>query len=945
MDHPLQRHKDNFEDEQLRAVDQLQAQNQVDVDLQAAQNINLVTQQTRDKIQRMLPNHAEIFREARARFEREGTHGNLQMRNQLAFRRAFNQVYGRFLFDRENIDLTLNRAIEQRLAPVLKFPIDHAHWLDGRNELQSAIERARLFVLNHPTNANGTPNTLDTILEESFTVHGGHGPHQGNGPDLRAETSVHDANDAVDNAVKIQKKAEEAKNYFRDRSSHSNSINTNFITISNTINDRAGNPRNITGIMVNNAPIRMGDAEIGPIIEQLKEQQAQSKKDINEIRIPNGRQNNGQQAGQAAVDLIREQRDIRDANNRLIGQMARDIKTLEALQRNCTELYKNLFQFLEHAEFLTRHNFFPNGYTLADVRVFMARVEGLNPDKNPDIRVNDFIDVVIDLRGGHNNQNWLALLDNPIPNFNARLARITHDNDHAKSTLDERKHHLHEVRHLTDAQAAQRIMETVMRRQHPDLSTEQQKGLATMVIASDVSLIHNTDYEGLARRSSQQYLEILQSVEFRQRILSFKYKQGDKVVEPFKGLREEDLDDWNKIEALFNTGKLDLKGGMFLLAGLHEVIDERRQGTRTRINSRLRDMVVKLMAKELGVDKKMNNAGVAKVVNDAVDDALVKYRDTMRAFNIHYEKNHPDWDRDKVKLIKAKKKDLDERRRLGKLTVEEYEEEYADLREEIRELRAEGLKDYMEDPILHNFWNSPQAQWIRDGLHNIGRFTGKKALAVAGGTVEAAFRGIWGTTKLGAKFAYQAVATPFRIIKYPALFIAKPFVWGINKFKKEQIDLPGVFETMGNDLNRIGDYTKDKVNEVTKGTKYALTKSYVDKWDAVRYTDVPYKDRTKVDPATLNRRIEKLKGKADNKPIELSQAPDLNMEEYKGRLAKVLEMIEGGHGHDGVNNQQNAQNSPQNPQNPPSHPSPAPNANPATPANPAHHSQPNQQAA
>gem|GEM_PF-2750616 len=961
MENPLQRHKDEFEDRQLAAVDRVHAATNIDVDFAAAETIGLIRRDVLTKIQRVLPNHAEIFRNARARIEGETNNPNVAIRQQLAFRRAFNQVYGKFLFERENLDLPTNTEIARRLAPVLKFPIDHEHWLEDRNELQSAIERAKLLVINDPANAAATPAQLNAalyvVLEESFRVHAPHGGHGGHGP-LAPETEAARAENRLRVANETLEEATAAKKYFENRGTNGRELDSAYRSL-NGIAARqvvteftvtSLNPPANTNYAANYTRANLRDVPIQSTIASLEDAKANYK-----ILLEKDRSNNRMRGG------VHNQSNMDSISIEVSGNCSQTITALNGLKTNHKNLYERLHKFAKVAEFMQLNHLLdpatlPAGVTLnGDIGAFLRRIEAANPDD-----ANASFGMLLDAYDDLQSNGWLdtvAVPANPaavpptpaVParpgifdramNMDERFAnaipRFKDEVHHAETAVHEQGHHLHDVRHLTDSKAAQRIMETVMRHQHPELTNEQQRDLATMVIASDVSLIQNTDYEGLARRSSQAYAEILQSIEFRQRILSFKYKQGDRVVEPFKGFRAEDLDSWEKIEALFNTGKLDLKGGMFLLAGFNEVIDPTRRGVHTRIHTRLRDMVVKLMAKELGVEKRMNEAGVAKIVGTAVDEGVVKYRDTIRAFNIHYDKNSPDWDEAKVKLIKAKKKDLDERRRLKKITTEEYEEEYAELREEIREMRAEDLKDYMEDPILHNFWNSPAAQWVRDGLHNIGRFTGKKALSATVGTLEATARGIWGTTKLGFKLGYQAALTPFRVIKYPALLAAKPFVWTINLFKKEKIELPGVFETAGNDWQRIKDYTSGKVTEVTEGTKQGLTKSYVDRWNSVRYTDVPYRDRTKVDPATLNKRMEKLKGKVDGKPLELSQAPDLNIERYKSELAKLSGIVGGEHGQDQANHGNPpppVQNAPVNHQQQPT----------GQPANPPRHAQANQ---
>jgi len=954
MENPLQRHKDDFEDRQIAAVDRVHAANNVDVDFAAAETIGLIRHDVLTKIQRVLPNHAEIFRATRERIERENTNPNVQHNAQLAFRRAFNQVYGKFLFERENIEVPPHGApagtpseagrISDILAPVLKFPIDREHFFQDRNELQSAIQRAKLLSLNNAGNAH---LTLDAILQESFRVHA---PHRQNQPPQYVHTHGIDPEieaARVDNEFRIAKEtleeAKAGKKYFESRGTNSRELDSSFRTLSgiaaNTvITGCNASPAQVIANLQQNpnyqmpyTPQPLRDVPIQSTIASLEDAKANYKILLERAKNnPGGRNNNnnqGNNVSQAQMDGI----SIDVSQN-----YSRTIKALNGLASNHKNLYERLLKFGKIAEFMHQNNLLghlPNGVNLqGNIGDFLRRIEAANPDD-----ANASFGMLLDVYTDMQTNGWLELF-NPAMDMNERFAQaipnLEHNVHHAETAVHEQGHHLHEVRHLTDSQAAQRIMETVMRHQHPELTNEQQRNLATMAIASDVSIIQNTDYEGLARRSSQDYAEILESIEFRQRILSFKYKQGDKTVEPFKGIHVEDLDNWGKIEALFNTGKLDLRGGLFLLAGLNEVIDPTRRGVHTIINTRVNAMVTKLMAKELGVDKRMNEAGVAKIVNDAVGEAVVKYRDTIRAFNIHYQKNSPDWNDAKLKLIKAKKKELDEKRRLKKITSEEYDEEYAELREEIREMRAEDVKDYMEDPILHNFWNSPAAQWIRDGAHNIGRFTGKKALAGTVGTLEAAAKGAWGTTKLGAKLGYQAALTPFRVIKYPALLAAKPFVWTINLFKKNKIELPGVFETMGNDWERITNYTKEKVTEVTTGTKEGLNKSYVDRWNSVRYTDVPYKDRTKVDPTVLNKRMEKLKGKVEGKPLEISESPDLNLAKHKAELAKLFQIVDGGHGHD-ANQAPPAAHTPPAPHNPPApHTPPAPST---PPAPPAHH--------
>ncbi|MCX6734887.1 MAG: hypothetical protein NTZ25_03165 [Candidatus Peregrinibacteria bacterium] len=438
---------------------------------------------------------------------------------------------------------------------------------------------------------------------------------------------------------------------------------------------------------------------------------------------------------------------------------------------------------------------------------------------------------------------------------------------------------------LSDAQAARKIIGALVAEQFPDLSPMDHNKLVTMILADDVAtLLTDEGYEGLAQRATAEKSEAASFAGFRTKLLNFKYKEGDKVNQPFKGLKPEDFESWEKMDKLFTFGKLNYEKGTFVLAAFEDFDN----GTKSIQSVKLEKKLRALLAKKLGVDTHMDNAGIAKVVDDAFKAQMEKVRPIMKAHaEMAVGEKGKKARENKKNVLNMKYDDLNDQFKSGKITGAVYDHKLEALVKEAKE--SEVDVEFSADSVGAKYWNSPYAQWLKDKAHDAGSFVGKKALAAGVfAPLKIAGKGVWGATKLGTALGFQTALLPVRAAKYPLLLAAKPLVGFINLFRANKwTPLPGIRDSVKNDTARIMGYAKGKASGVMKGTAETVTSTVSGEWGKVKYADTKYEDRNKKKSGERAELMKIHEPKSDLEAIEVPDSPFVDLAKYKKQIDMV----------------------------------------------------------
>jgi hypothetical protein len=562
-----------------------------------------------------------------------------------------------------------------------------------------------------------------------------------------------------------------------------------------------------------------------------------------------------------------------------------DITALEDLLKAAQKTYNLLVAFTENVVFLAKNDMLGDMYDANEIKKIHKQLQGLDPSSS-NVSATQLNEIFEKVKTG----NFFNIYDgNPKEMFAEKIASLDETFHYSEKDLQKKKEALHAIHDLSDTEAAKRIIFTVVKRQHPKMSQEDQRKLVDLILADDVARIQTKkSYADLAREGSEDLKKLVEAAgehDFKWKIIKFKYQEGGKVVEPFKDLKPGDLNIWAKIEKQFDIGKLDYKGGFFLLAAMAEFFGDSR-GTFTEAYKKLEDKLKELIVEQLGVKKRMGEPYIRTVVDEAFDKQFKRSKALVRAHFDHYDKNHAEINTAKIKELRHRLKELDEKRRLKKVSQEVYEEKMAKILKEAKEYGVEGEIGYVQDSAMRGYMNSPQAQWLRDRGVDIGRYGKDKALAVAQGTAITGLNGVVGATKLGAAFTWQAAMTPLRLAKYPVLLAAKPLVGFVNLFRQNKLTIPGIGATAKQDAGRVLGYFKTKGTETSEGIKKKTAEAFGKPWAAAQYKTTKYADRSKVHLDEEAARIKELADKADLKPLEIAHAPSID---FAALRAEIME--------------------------------------------------------
>ncbi len=160
----LDANKNQFTEEQLRALDKLHDQNPEVVDLDAAVEIGLLTQEIRERIDKVLPGHMLYFQRAVGIERRVAP-------SKAAFKRTFEVVYGKFLFEQEFKELEKpDGELSSILGKILKFDFKGKK---GRSSIEAMMRRLNEVVVNADAVEQNSAE-IATLESEKMTVEGEH---------------------------------------------------------------------------------------------------------------------------------------------------------------------------------------------------------------------------------------------------------------------------------------------------------------------------------------------------------------------------------------------------------------------------------------------------------------------------------------------------------------------------------------------------------------------------------------------------------------------------------------------------------------------------------------------------------------------------------------------------------------------------------------------------
>lgn len=510
----------------------------------------------------------------------------------------------------------------------------------------------------------------------------------------------------------------------------------------------------------------------------------------------------------------------------------------------------------------------------------VTRLQGINLD-NRDFNPSSLIGLYTEFNGlfgdGHKVQSLLE-------EFDAASAKKAEDTKKAKKDLEKATASAEKGKNLTDADASKRIIGALVGEQFPDMSPMDHNKLVTMILAEDVATLQTDEgYAELAQRGTAEAMETGKFANVSARLLNFKYKEGDKVTQPLKGIKPDDLKDWESIEKLFTFGKLNYKNAFFVLVAFQDFDGDVKSIQSVKLEKKLKG----LLAKQMGVDAHMDKAGISKVVDDAFKAQMEKIRPIMKAHFSIVETKGGKAKENKKKVLDMKYEDLNDQFRSGKFSSEIYDHKLEALIKEAKE--ADVNVEFSADSVGSKYWNSPYAQWLKDKAHDSGVFLGKKALAAGVfAPLKIAGKGVWGATKLGTALGLQTALLPVRAAKYPLLLAAKPLVGFINLFRANKwTPLPGLRDSVKNDTARIMGYAKEKATGVAKGTAETVTGTVSGEWGKVKYADTKYADRNK---KKADERAELMKihePKSDLEAIEVPDSPFVDLAKYKKQIDMV----------------------------------------------------------
>ncbi len=471
--------------------------------------------------------------------------------------------------------------------------------------------------------------------------------------------------------------------------------------------------------------------------------------------------------------------------------------------------------------------------------------------------------------------------------------------------LDEAGKRIGDNRELQDPEAAKRILMAIAAEQNPALSLDDRQKVVDMTMMEDVGILQNEEsYESLSKRASAKVLDAAAVVEFKEKLIGFKYKNGEKVIEPFKGLKPDNFASWKNLEELFTKGwtdsdtgkfrKLNTKNefgrfdGFFILAALEKFEGE---GDKSLQRRKLENKLKELIAKELNVDEKLKVSGYRRVVDKAFQEQLEDARVDMESHFTYFDANKAELKKNRIEELKTKKATLEEKNRRGDLSDTQFEIDLEKLKREAANDDVDNDAGFAEDSILNDFKHTDFGKWVDDRTYDAGQYLKNKATSVGESALDLAGKGIAGTAKVGLNIAGKGVLLPFTIAKRAAMIGARPIIGFANLFKRTPWQPYSLRETFKNDVKGVFGYVGGLAKDTFEGAKTNVKTVPAEKWKAVEFKKHEYKDRTKIKIEDLEAKAKNFEEKAKFTPIESESRQAFDWEKYRKEVAQVDEFL------------------------------------------------------
>lgn len=851
-----------FESDQLGVLDALHAANPDELDLNAVP-VALISDEVRKRIigtppdykDALLPNHQLLFQAAVARERKEHP-------SEVAFKRAFRIVYGQFMLE-EKEELPVAN-IPAQLKTALKNPIEDASGLKNRYELAAALDELRI-ANTHATAPLDTNDVLNAALTSPTTAAEVQGLK-------RANSEASDKNGAIKSCAEFFGKGS----------------NISAVLDAHTAFDAALNGFTPDGTLKFNAELEVKRQELQVRTQQAGMSGYATERDIDAI-VKNARTRHIANGGKPEdFDDVKAKADINNSIEIKRTETLREITTLKRRIRTLESILELLNGSTDHGQGLHK--------------ALKALIEHLG--KNVKIGVllpPDVADWIkefksFEIRSDSFNPNAFQLFSQKIYNYFSNSANVTalrealdeklaesdQQVSESKKAFDVANRGLNKTRDLQDHVAAKRIISEIIFRRNPDASLEERERLASLILMDRIAILQNTEgYEAVAKRGSANLLDTANQIGLKEKLIGFKYEEGGKAVEPFKGLKPAEFATWPVIEKLFAT-RLNHQTGFFLLAALEIFDGDTRSEQSIKTEAKLRE----ILAKQLGVATRMDEAGVQRIVSEAYIAQLEAARPLVRRYFEHYDRNSTIWNENKVRELNLRYEALKEKFRLKKVTKSFYEFQMKKLVKEATDAGVFDQVSFSQASVVAEYWDSPQAQAIRDWGYGLGKFAGQKTGRLALGSLRFLGRGAWGTTKLGLGLGVQTALLPVRAVKYPLMLAAKPLVGFINLFRRNKWTPYSIRETARADFKRVGQYFTTTAK--TTGDTMKKDAGVVgEEWGKPKHEETPYGKRTKKDIGMLETEAKEVGEKGVATPVEVSNSPFIDLEVYKKKIAEL----------------------------------------------------------
>ncbi len=399
------------------------------------------------------------------------------------------------------------------------------------------------------------------------------------------------------------------------------------------------------------------------------------------------------------------------------------------------------------------------------------------------------------------------------------------------------------------------ILISLIKRQNPDLNEEKVNQEATLILQKNLALAAtNKSYEELVRSSSPEVLKTCKLAAFKQRFINFRYriKGQEGIVAPFKDLSPEDFDEPEKLKALFDTGKLNLRNGFFVLAMFEEF---QEKGSRTQQSVQIEEILKRLLAKELEEELKGDTTEIddlqkIKTIDSRFESKLKNARGNVKEISRKLKPSLKKWKKLKKKELELRMTVLREKLTLGEIDKDKFKTELQVLTSEKQKLGLDSFLDnghwFSLNSIVNTWGNSPESQKIKDK-------TRSKAIM----SMKLAGRASLGAGKLAVKSA-------FALGKYSGYLVGNLSLGLYNLFAKEKNK-----KYITRTRSVVWADIKKTVPKLFSDSKETIKSE----WEKSEDESNQYGKRTKIDIPALEQEISAIQGQLDSQTIELNQDP------------------------------------------------------------------------